>query len=611
MLKLLNIKNLAIIEYLRVEFREGLNLFTGETGAGKSIIVDALAQILGVRGAADLLRTGERAGFVEGIFELAPSARAEVNSLLAGAGAELAAGEELILRRELQAAGRSRLFINDKLMTAATLRAVAGQLVEIYGQGEPQRLAAESFQLELLDSFAGCLALRRETAAAYMRWKAAREAFERLARDMEARRGAGELLREQLSEIARVAPAGPEEDRQLAEERSMLQHAERILQLAAGAYAELYEDDPSVLARLASVERSLQELSGIDRRVAAAHEALQAAVATLTDIAEGLLRGYGAGVDFSPARLAEIEDRLAELERLQRKTGRDLRGVLALREELAEKLEQFDTLAEREQELRGELEGAGDEYLRGARRLSLCRREAVTRLEARVTGELKELAMERARFIVSLETAEPEGTAGELASDFGGEGPPVPLWSPRGADRVRFLLAANVGEEPRPLSRVASGGELSRLMLALRTVCRKPAADTWAGNATLVFDEIDAGIGGGVAEAVGRRLQALAGTQQVLCVTHQPQIACFADHHYAVSKRVAGGRTVTQVRELDGQERIGELARMIGGAEVEVARETARWLLASAREAGTAVDGGGPRPAKQKRRRKLPQGPNS
>ena len=609
MLKLLSIKNLAIIEQIRVEFREGLNLLTGETGAGKSMIVDALAQLLGGRAATDLLRTGARAGLVEGVFELAPASRAAVDSLLAEAGAEPGAGEELILRRELPASGRGRLFINDQLVTATTSRAVGRRLVEIYGQGEPQQLTAGSFQLELLDSFAGCLALRRETAAAYTRWKTAREAVERFARDVEARRGAGERLREQLLEIERVAPAGPLEERQLAEEKSALQHAERVLQLAAGAYAELYEDDTSVLAHLASVERSLQELSGIDGRVAAAHEALQAAVATLTDIAEGL-RGYGAGVDFSPARLAEIEDRLAELARLQRKTGRDLRGVLALREELAERMAQFDTLAEREQELRGELDEAAGAYLRVARRLSQCRREAGAGLEARVPGELKELAMERARFIVSLETAEPGGGTEDLASSFGEEGRAVPLWSPRGADRVQFLLAANVGEEARPLSRVASGGELSRLMLALRTVCRKPAAEAPADDATLVFDEIDAGIGGGVAEAVGRRLQALAATQQVLCVTHQPQIACFADHHYAVSKRVAGGRTVMQVRELDERERIGELARMIGGAEVAVARETARWLLASAREAARAM-AGGPPPVKQKRGRKPSGASNS
>ncbi|HEX8473704.1 MAG TPA: DNA repair protein RecN [Pyrinomonadaceae bacterium] len=589
MLKFLSITNLAVIQRLSFDLHEGLNLLTGETGAGKSIVVDALGLLLGGRGTADIVRTGERAALVEGIFELAGERERRVRVALAEIGIEKDADEEIAIRREVQASGRSRIFINDKSVTAATLKNLQPFLVEIHGQGEQYTLSATRSQLDMLDAFAGCVDVRREAGRLYARWKASVEALRTLERDEAARERASDMLRFQIAEIDKAAPRAGE-DEELSAERTLLAHAEKALELSAGAYAELYESDASALSQLAAVRRRLQELSAIDSRVASLLEGVETASVALTDVAEGL-RGYGVGVDFSASRLTEIENRLAELERLKRKYGRDLQGLLAAREELQRQLEQMGNLAERERELLEEVERAERAYEPVAKRLTKIRRAAATRLEREVTEELRHVALERARFVVSMETGVPESVSGLAFAEAGTEASAnsnASFWTPYGADRVEFLFSANVGESVRPLSRVASGGELSRLMLTLRTVCREASsaavADGENACGTLVFDEIDTGIGGRVAEAVGRRLSTLSAAQQVICVTHQPQIARFADHHYTVTKGVEEGRTVTRVRELEVEERVGELARMIGGAEdVETARETARWMLENGR----------------------------
>jgi DNA repair protein RecN (Recombination protein N) len=583
MLRSFSIKNLAVIDHLSLDLHHGLNLLTGETGAGKSIIVDAIGLLLGARGGADLIRSGERVASIEGRFELGGACVERVREILEKAGLAYETGEELLIRREIQSGGRSRIFANDQSVTAATLRALQPYLLEILGQGEQHTLAVSQTQLEMLDSFAGCRGLRGEVSRAYQAWKEATEALGALSREESERERVGDFLRFQIAELERARPRA-DEDVELSAEKALLAHAEKAFELCAGGYAELYESDQSVLVRLGAVRRRVQELCAIDGRVTGWLESLEAATLALTDVAEGL-RGYGAGVDFSPERLDQIESRLAELDRLKRKYGRDLEGLIQLLGELRARLGELDALTERRRELEARVESCARLYVPLAERLSVVRRAAAGKLEARVIKELRELALEDARFSVALKTVGPGAAceSGESAATHresteadGG------FWSPDGADRVEFFLAANVGENPRPLARVASGGELSRVMLTLRIVCRGAEASGGGADAcvSMVFDEIDTGIGGRTAEAVGRRLKALAAGRQVLCVTHQAQIARFADHHYAVSKGVEGGRTSAHVTELEGERRIGELARMIGGAEdVETTRETARWML--------------------------------
>ena len=586
MLRLFNISNFAIIQRLRLELHEGLNLLTGETGAGKSIVVDALGLLLGGRGTLNFIRTGERVATVEGVFDLEGQGARDVRDTLARSGVSLDEGEELILRREAQAGGRSRFFVNDQSVTSMTLKKIQPFLIEIHGQGEQQALAAPRVQMELLDAFAGCESLRLEVNGAFTRWKKALDALQGLGRDAAARERAADMLRYQIAEVESAAPRAGE-DLELAAEKAILVNSEKILGLSSGAYGELYESDFSALTQLGSVRRRLQELRLIDERAAPMLESCETATVLLEDVAE-TLRQYNRGADFSPARLDEVEHRLAELDRLKRKYGRDLQGLVRVQEELRQELAQMENAEERERDLLSEVEAAARAYAPLAERLTRERRKAAPLLESRVREELGHLALEKSRFEVSLRTASESGSeswyafpqaAAQPAADHGSSS----FWSPNGADRVEFFFSANPGEEPRPLSKVASGGESSRLMLTLRTVCNSPAqgargADARAG--TLIFDEVDAGIGGCVAEAVGAKLKELASRHQVLCVTHQPQIACFADHHLVVSKHVEGGRTLTSVRELSAEERVGELARMIGGdTEAEAARETARWML--------------------------------
>jgi DNA repair protein RecN (Recombination protein N) len=603
MLKFFNITNFAVIQHLAVEFHQGLNLLTGETGSGKSIIVDALGLLLGGRSSAAQIRTGERMALLEGVFALKGTAEQQVRQLLAESEIEKQAEGELFIRRELYANGRSRIFIDEQSATAATVRVLQPLLVEIHGQGEQRALLSAQSHLDLLDSFGGCLAMRREVGAAYTVWKAAGKALQQLERELAERDLAEDLLQYQLREIETINPQVGE-DEELAAERKLLTHAEKVLQLGAGAYAELYESDESILSSLAAVRRRLEDLSEIDARVCPLLEMLETCAASLTEVALGL-RGYAEGVDFSPARLGEIEQRLLELERLKRKYSSDLPGILKVRDELLGRLDKLSNLADREQLLRETLKHAESSYVASAGRLTACRAAAAPKLARRVMEDLNQVAMERARFLVAMETArlEAAGTgppgdavdAHQRASDNAGRDG---FFNLNGADQVEFLLSANPGESPRKLAQTASGGELSRLMLTLRTVGTAQARGEIQSHATVIFDEIDAGIGGKVAEAVGRRLKALAAERQVLCVTHQAQIARFADHHYVVTKTVQNERTITNIRDLSAEERVGELARMIGGAEeVATTREAARWLLEHAQ-----IAKGQPARAKKKRK---------
>jgi DNA repair protein RecN (Recombination protein N) len=589
MLKSLNITNFAVIERLEVEFDEGLNLLTGETGSGKSIIVDSLSLLLGGRSNVSQIRTGERLAAIEGLFKVKDERQRLVRKILQEAEIECPLGEEIVIRREIITNGRSRILIEDQSATLSTLKALQPHLVEIHGQGEQRALLSTQSQMLLLDTYAGSTQLRKQTGEAYARWKQLTDDLRVLEQETQDRDRTRELLQFQLSEIELIAPRKGEDEELLAE-RKILTHGERVLELGASAYEQLYERDESILDRLGYVRRNLEELSHIDEHVSATLETLETGMMSLTDVAD-TLRHYGEGVEFSATRLAEVEQRLTDLDRLKRKYGKSLEEILKIRDEISEELENLGNLEERERLLLEQLIVSQNMYVELAKKLTDCRRKSAEKLAKRVMQDLQEVAMEQARFVVSVVTAEAIETIDNIitrdkklpdgASDnTRGEG----FFTPYGADRVEFQLSANPGESPRELSKVASGGELSRLMLTLRAIALDGRGTIDAGE-TIIFDEIDVGIGGRAAEAVGLRLKALSRSRQVLCVTHQPQIARFADQHYQVSKSILNGRTLTSIKRLSAEERVGELSRMIGGAEdAEKTREAARWLLEEANE---------------------------
>jgi DNA repair protein RecN (Recombination protein N) len=551
MLRFLKVANIAVIENVGVEFEPGLNLLTGETGSGKSLIVDAVAMLLGERAGADVVRSGEAKGYIEGVFRL-ESWPEELRALFQEAGVEV--DEEIILRREISASGRSRIFVNDRLVTQAFVRAVRPHLVDIYSQGEAPMALVGGRPLALLDSYAQAEELRRRVQELARAYREAERALEEIARAEAERLRLLDIYQFQIREIERVRPVSGE-DEELGRERALLANAEKLFHLAQEAYAELYEADDSMLRKGARIGRRLAELRELDERVGSAVELLERARVFLEEVAY-FLRDYREGIRFSPERLAEVEGRLAELERLKRKYGPTLREVLETLAELKAKYEELASADVRRAELEERRERLAAEYRHWAAQLSRKRQQAARALERAVTAELRALAFERGRFQVALVPAE--------------EFP-----SPEGMERAQFLVALNVGEEPRPVVKVASGGELSRIMLALKTV-----ASGWRGPRTVIFDEIDVGIGGRVAEIVGERLKQLGERYQVLCVTHQPQIARFADAHYRVVKEVVGGRTQVRVERLAQSERVEELARMLGGRQItDAVRQHARELI--------------------------------
>ena len=578
MLKSLNISGFAVIDHLSVEFHPGLNVLTGETGSGKSIIVDALSLLLGGRSSSTQIRTGERQASIEGYFHLARDKGQAIREILSEVGVDDSLN--LIIRREICTLGRGRIFVNERSVSAGILRKLQPFLSEIYGQGEQRSLLSSQSHRELLDHFGECVTFKNDVRQIFFRLKTAEQDLKMLLDNMVERERSKDFIQYQLAEIEAIGPV-VEEDTELLAERKMLTHAERIIELSSNVYHSLYESDESILSHLTLARRQLEELGGLIGDEGTALDSLLSGIASLTEVAEAL-RGYGARIEYSPSRLAEVEARLAELEKIKRKYGKDLNGVLKLRLELMDKLSSSEDVAERIDTLKTEVDILRHDYMEAARRLTSCRRAAAPMLEQNVIEGLHNVAMERATFHVSIETAmmEDEDTADETEPvEKIDENSDPAFFTPSGADYVEFLLSANPGESPRPLSSVASGGELSRLMLTLRTTSQEEGMFE-----TIVFDEIDAGIGGRVAEAVGQRLKSLSSSRQVFCVTHQAQIAKFADHHYVVTKAVEHERTHATIRELTREERINELSRMIGGDEKALkTREAAQWLLENAK----------------------------
>jgi DNA repair protein RecN (Recombination protein N) len=553
MLRRLTVRNLAIIEDLELELDEGLTVISGETGAGKSILVDALTLLAGGRGSAELVRQGTERLLVAGEFDTDATARAVLEE------SGLPAGPAVLVRREMSPDGRGRAFVDDEPAAVRTLARLAQRLLAIQGQNSELELASRETALDVLDEFGSPGDEREAVARAAETWSAARNAIEALEAAGRDRAARLETLDFQIREIESVAPTATEQT-DLARERDRLLHADRIRRAGETALAALSEEEGSAADRLGAAARAFGELAAIDpaeRPLLEEAEELKRRVADLAAAA----RDAAQAIDADPGRLNAIETRLEKISRVQRKYGGSVEAALELLEKMRAERAELSDLSDALERRRREEERAARDFREAAERLSRRRAAAADRLSGSVQTQLADLALEKARFRVSLSPLEPDAPR------------------PRGLESAQFLFAPNPGEPEKPVEKIASGGELSRLQLAIRcaaTSGKKPVQ-------TLVFDEVDAGIGGRTAEVVGRRLRALSRRQQVLCVTHVPQIAALADHHFVAEKRAAKGRTVVSVREARGARRVEEIARMLAGEKVpETALKHAKTLLAEA-----------------------------
>ncbi|MGD0824948.1 MAG: DNA repair protein RecN [Terriglobales bacterium] len=566
MLAELRLENYAVIDNVAIEFAAGLNLLTGETGAGKSILIDALGLLLGDKASSDVIRTGAERAMVAAVFESEGAAARSIAEILETNGLDAENGS-LILRREIAAGGKGRVFINNQPATVGVLKQIAPHLAVIHAQNESIVNFDAAARQELLDAYSGVEL--KDVAAAFARWKQIRGRIADLEQDEQDRMRLLDLWNFQCREIGEARlRAG--EDQQLEAEKRVLANAEKIYGAAINAFDLLYEGNASTSSSLRSAQKHIEELARYEPKFQEALAALETARISVEDVG-ATLRDYAGGIHASPERLAEIEERLALLDRLKRKYGPTLEQTIAFGEEIRRKLSEMENKDQVLLELRAQLGVAAEEYRNAARGVSRKRLEAGRKLEKLVEAEINDLAM-RASFRIAVEENEDEAH-----------------WSSSGINQVVYRISTNAGETMRPLEQIASGGELSRVMLALKasveagtnvagvSSSKKKSA---AAQRTLVFDEIDTGIGGRAAEAVGKKLKALSKGNQVLCVTHLPQIATFADHHYLIEKRETSGRAKTTVRQITGEERTEEVARMLSGAKLtETSRKHAEQMI--------------------------------
>lgn len=562
MLAELRLENYAVIDNAVIEFSSGLNLLTGETGAGKSILIDALGLLLGEKASADVVRSGAERAVVMGVFESEGAAAQAIESILETNGLD-AEDASLILRREIATNGKGRVFVNNQPATVAVLRQIAPHLGVIHAQNETLANFDAAARQGLLDAYAGVDL--KDVSAAYAGWKQIRERIADLENDEQDRMRLLDLWTFQSREIddARLL-AG--EDERLEAEKRVLANAEKIYGAAMNAFDLLYEGNGSTSSSLRAAHKHIEELARYEPKFQEALAALDSARISVEDVG-ATLRDYAGGVHASPERLAEIEERLAALDRLKRKYGPGLEQVIAFGGETRRKLSEMENKDQVLADLRAQLSIAVELYRKAAKSVSRKRTEAAGKLEKLVEAEINDLAM-RSAFTIDVE---------ENISEQ--------HWAPSGINQVVYRIATNPGEPMKPLEQIASGGELSRVMLALKATieaganasARKKSA---AAPRTLVFDEIDTGIGGRAAEAVGKKLKSLSKANQVLCVTHLPQIATFADQHFLIEKRTAGGRTKTSVRHVTGEERTEEVARMLSGAKLtDTSRKHAEQMI--------------------------------
>jgi DNA repair protein RecN (Recombination protein N) len=559
----LRVRSFAIIETLEVELDAGLNIVTGETGAGKSILVDALQLVLGARGRPEVVRTDAEAAEVEALFDLTDQPL--VLSGLRDQGVET--DGELLIRRVVSATGRTRAYVNGRLVTLAQLKEMTKGLADISSQHEYHSLADARHHLAYLDAFASHSSLLEDAARAHAALvdKAAR--LEEVVTEERGKVDREDLLRFQVNEIDALRDM-LEDEEELLIERQRLRHAEKLGTAAGEAEARLYADDDSICGALSRIASSVEHASGFDPSLGPVATQIREALVQLEDAASEL-GSYARDLSFEPDRLAVLEDQLDRLSRIKRKYGDTGAEILAYRDEAARELDSLERYEERLDRSQREYDEALEEAARVALALRSKRRSAATKLSNAISRELSSLGMGEAK--VTVELAALEGGPRELQIQGA-------RLSPTGIDHAELLIAPNRGEEAKPLRKIASGGELSRAMLAIKRVL------AGLGPASLyVFDEVDAGVGGAVAAVIGRKIHEVAQHSQVLCITHLPQISAYADAHYRVHKEVVGKRTKSDIRLLSDQERLEEIARMLGGVKVtDQARAAAQELIRSA-----------------------------
>jgi DNA repair protein RecN (Recombination protein N) len=541
----LRLENYAVIDNLAVEFAPGLNLLTGETGAGKSILIDALALLMGEKASPDLVRAGSDRTVLAAVFEVEPESEKVVSQILENNGID-ADDSGLILRREIAAKGR--VFVNNQPATVSVLRQLAPHLASIHAQNESLVSFDGVVRRELLDKFAGVQL--DSVAEAFESWKRTQGRIAELEQGEQDRLKLVDLWMFQKREIEESKLHAGEDERLEAEKR-VLANAERIYSSAMQAFDLLYEGTSSTSSSLRAAQKHLEELVRYEPKFQEALASLDNARISVEDVGASL-RDYAGGIEASPEHLGKVEDRLALLDKLKRKYGPTLDDVIGLGDEVTRKLSEIENKDEIVRQLRSDLGVAAEKYLESARAVSKKRYESAKKLQKLVETEINELAM-KSQFRIEISGTDEEAN-----------------WGPSGFDQVEFMIATNPGESMHPLEKIASGGELSRVMLALKASVEAGSSRRKASGAqrTLIFDEIDTGIGGRAAEAVGKKLKALSRSNQVLCVTHLPQIATFADHHYLIEKKQVSGRTRTTIKPITGDDRKVEIARMLSGAKV-------------------------------------------
>ncbi|MBI4688062.1 MAG: DNA repair protein RecN [Nitrospirae bacterium] len=561
MLRELHIKNLAIIDDITISFGKGLNVLTGETGVGKSIIIDALCLVLGERASGELIRSGEKEAVVEAFFDIPQNFLPKTTQgLLSDMGIDPEDG--IITKRVISSEGRGRAYINNSMVTAQALSEVSKDIIDIHGQYEHQSLLSPENQLILLDNYAGLMHERQEVASIYESLTGIKNQITEITNKEKERAQRVDLLEFQVNEIE-SANLKAHEEQELQDEEKVLGSSSRLMELAHEAYEAIYSSEGAALTRLTKALNALNNIAGIDSRAKEAVNSLQSAMPLIEDAAY-FLRDYKESLNFDPQRLALIQERLELIKALKRKYGSDIGDILLYHEKARGELEGLQNSEEKLEGLKAEHEKLKKLLTEKAASLSRKRKATTKKIEPLVISELSKLSMPNTKFSVSITHESGDATNDGFKADSAG------------IDKVEYLISPNVGEELKPLSKIASGGELSRIMLALKGILsggdRVPV---------LVFDEIDAGVGGKAAETVGQKLKNLSKTKQVVCITHLAQIASFGDRHLRIEKNVRDKRTTVEIKELKSKDRIEEIARMLSGSLTEVSIKHAEELLSS------------------------------
>jgi DNA repair protein RecN (Recombination protein N) len=559
MLRELRIKNLAIIDDVTAEFEEGLNVLTGETGAGKSIVIDALCLALGERASSELVRSGEREAVIEAFFDI-PRKKLNTSALRLLKDMGIDVDEGIIMKRIISAQGKSRAYINDSMVNIQTLSDISSAMIDVHGQYEHQSLLSTETQLDMLDAFGGLLSERQEVADVYVSQVSLKQQIDELIEKEKERAQRLDMLKYQINEIdAAALKAGEEEE--LNEELKILGNAGRLAELANQAYESLYSSEKACITNLSDILNSLREMSGIDTRTADAMKTTEEALPLLEETAY-FLRDYKEDLHFNPGRLDEVQGRLERIKELKRKYGDSIQEVLDYRERAVSEVHDLEHSEEKQENLKEKLEELKRILTEKARFLSKKRKTVSKKIEQQVISTLSRLSMPDTKFSIRLTRESGENTTDGLKANA------------MGIDKVEYLISPNVGEELKPLSKIASGGELSRIMLALKSTMAKGDRIP-----VLIFDEIDAGIGGRAAEAVGQKLKGLSADHQTICITHLPQIASYAETHLKIEKGIKARRTTVAISKVEKDERAMEIARMLSGDGSEVSLKHAKEML--------------------------------